>query len=379
MTSVSPLLQCVDRRGQHQGQPNDPHARPADRNRVLQGDFGDEESEYSTESEESSTDQNATTEADTCTPLADDLQQYELMMAAYREVGKDFVVVNGILEGGLESLKPMENVPRRWPLARLTIPLQKSVEYLDRLLAGCCWEVLITRSNPVESLGSLRSAAKSLTILFAGYLAEIVAEILREVLTHPSDQLSDDENSHLLCANFWIKPIYQELLHAASRHNATITGERKRPCSGLAKVIAHQKHTKTKNQTPHTARVSDWIGGLCPADTLMVWFPAHWAPWVLHKLQQREQDYRQLQPQWFDLPVSRELEEKKKEACECLLLTEILTPGITLSTPCPSPGLTLLTWALSIFGRWFLSIFMTFGLSWEKRGCGANSLLNGSC
>ena len=33
--------------------------------------------------------------------------------------------------------------------------------------------------------------------------------------------------------------IYQELLHASSRHNATVQGERKRPCGGLAKVIAH--------------------------------------------------------------------------------------------------------------------------------------------
>ena len=45
---------------------------------------------------------------------------------------------------------------------------------------------------------------------------------------------------HLLCANYWIESIYQELLHAAPRHNASVHGERKRPCSGLAKVIAHQ-------------------------------------------------------------------------------------------------------------------------------------------
>ena len=49
----------------------------------------------------------------------------------------------------------------------------------------------------------------------------------------------------------------------------TKTSERKRPCSGLVKVIAHQKPPKTKKQTPKTARVIDRIGGLCVA------FPFH--------------------------------------------------------------------------------------------------------
>ena len=39
-------------------------------------------------------------------------------------------------------------------------PLQKSVEYLDRVLAGCCWEVLISRRDPDDSIGALRQAAK---------------------------------------------------------------------------------------------------------------------------------------------------------------------------------------------------------------------------
>ena len=39
-----------------------------------------------------------------------------------------------------------------------------------------------------------------------------------------------------------------------------------------------------------TRRVFDWIGGFCPADSLMVWFPAHWAPQVIEELERREQD-----------------------------------------------------------------------------------------
>ena len=88
--------------------------------------------------------------------------------------------------------------------------------------------------------------------------------------------------------------MYQELLHAASRHNASVDGERKRPCSGLVKIVAKQRRAKTR------APASDWIGGFCPADSLIIWFPAHWAPQVIRELESREQDFRQMFPQWFD-------------------------------------------------------------------------------
>ena len=55
-----------------------------------------------------------------------------------------------------------------------------------------------------------------------------------------------------------------------------------------------QKSAKTQ------APASDWIGGFCPADSLMIWFPAHWAPQVIRELESREQDFRQMFPQWFD-------------------------------------------------------------------------------
>ena len=44
----------------------------------------------------------------------------------------------------------------------------------------------------------------------------------------------------------------------------------------------------------------DWIGGICYADTLQVWFPAHWAPVVLQQLQQKEDSYRAENPSWMD-------------------------------------------------------------------------------
>ena len=105
---------------------------------------------------------------------------------------------------------------------------------------------------------------------------------------------------HLLCSNYWIQPIYQELLHSSSRYNATRTGERNRPSSGLARVAAHPRPPKKRKPSASGTRFCDWIGGICYADTLQVWFPAHWASVVLQQLQQTEDDYRAAHPSWMD-------------------------------------------------------------------------------
>ena len=71
--------------------------------------------------------------------------------AAYRDLGNDFTVDNGLLKDGL---------------------------------------------NAFESLGTLRQAAKSLTIMLAGYMAEFVAETLQAILTFQGAPLTDEENIH---------------------------------------------------------------------------------------------------------------------------------------------------------------------------------------
>ena len=78
--------------------------------------------------------------------------------------------------------------------------------------------------------------------------------------------------------------IYQELLHSSSRYNATVTGEKNRPCSGLARVSAHPRPPKIRKPSATASRFPDWIGGMCYADTLQVWFPAHWAFLVIRQL-----------------------------------------------------------------------------------------------
>ena len=125
------------------------------------------------------------------------------MQAAYTEVGHDFKDKGAFIgwnRSEYYKFQRLELVSQRWPLARLSISLQKSVDHLDRLLAG--WEVHATRAEPEESLSSIRLVSKRLTMLLAGYLAKEVAAILREILTHPTKKLYDDNIAHLLCSKY---------------------------------------------------------------------------------------------------------------------------------------------------------------------------------
>ena len=205
---------------------------------------------------ESSSESDTADDDPSSSPLATDLKQYELMQTAYKAVGLDFEDKEDLIGPEYHKLLRQEAVLRRWPLARLSIPLQKIVDHLDRVLAGCCWKAFATRSAPDESLPSIKQASKHLTMLLAGYLAKEVAAILREIMTHPTKQLYDDNTVHLLCSNYWLQPIYQELLHSSSRYNATVTGEKNRPCSGLARVSAHPRPPKIRKPSATANQIS---------------------------------------------------------------------------------------------------------------------------
>ena len=251
-------------------------------------------------------DQTRTSESEQNDPpssLASDAEQYERMQASYAAVGRDFKDQEDFIGSEYRKLQRLELVPQRWPLARLSFSLQKCVDHLDRVLAGCCWEVHATRADPEESLSSLRQVSKCLTMLLAIYLAKEVAAILREILTHPTKRLYDDSTAHLLCSNYWVQPIYQELLHSSSRYNATRTGEKNRPSNGLARISAHPRPPKKLKPAASGTRFTDWIGGICYVDILQVWFPAQWAPVVLHQLQHKEDEYRAAHPSWMDEEV----------------------------------------------------------------------------
>ena len=142
---------------------------------VSEGDASDSEGSESA----SDSDQN-----DPPSSLVADAQQYELMQIAYAAVGKDFTGQEDLIGSEYRKLQKLEMVPERWPLARLSFSLQTCVDHLDRVLAGCCWEVQATRTTPSESLLSLHQVAKCLTMKLATHLAKEVGAILRAVLTH---------------------------------------------------------------------------------------------------------------------------------------------------------------------------------------------------
>ena len=297
--------------GAHQEHRVNHEARAADRTKVsaeviqlaaheVDPEPDKAESDGGTSDSEGSESASDSEQNDPPSSLAADAEQYELMQASYAAVGKDFHDQEDLIGSEYSKLQKLELVPERWPLARLSFSLQKCVDHLDRVLAGCCWEVHATRVTPPESLPALHQVAKCLTMQLAVYLAKEVAAILRAVLTHDTKKLYNEGTVHLLCSNYWIQPIYQELLHSSSRYNATREGERKRPSSGLARVAAHPRPPKKRKPSASGTSFCDWIGGICYADTLQVWFPAHWAPVVLQQLQRKEDSYRAENPSWMD-------------------------------------------------------------------------------
>ena len=199
----------------------------------------------------------------------------------------------------------MDIFPPHWPLAKMTLPRKFGVQRLDRLVAGCLMELIATQPDPNQCRKSISSFAKTLTVRVAMYLAKLIASLLRPVLYHLCMTLTDDDTISLLTSQFWVRPVYEEPLHAASRFNLSLAAEFKRPTSNLVKIASY---TKTKpqdkrNMRPLHSTMIDWLGADCPVDFLNVWFPAHWAPLVFKELQQREKQYRKDHELGFDVPA----------------------------------------------------------------------------
>ena len=148
------------------------------------------------------------------------------------------------------------------------------------------------------------NVTKTLTVRVATYLAEI-ASLLRPVLYHPLMALAEEDTLPLLSSEFWVRPVYEELLRAASRFNLSPEAELKRPTSNLVKIASHvkEKPRDPRNQSDQHTTMTDWLGADCPVDYLNVWFPAHWSPIVFRELHEREVVYRREHTLWFDAPA----------------------------------------------------------------------------
>ena len=167
------------------------------------------------------------------------------------------------LPGGLQTLHTLANVPKSWPLARLTIPLSGFRKQLERLLEGYCMEVMVTNTSPELQLHYIKKFAKDLVILFALHMAEKISSLLRQVLDHPTKVLYHPETEALFLPLFWFLPIYRELLNTASRHRPCKYSELRRAASGLVKVLCKTVDSraggKGKRKAAEARRCSRWI------------------------------------------------------------------------------------------------------------------------
>ena len=138
---------------------------------------------------------------------------------------------------GHEKLQEMVHLPRTWPLARLTIPLEGLSKQIDRLLEGYCFQILATNRYPEAHNGKVLQTATHLTWILAEYLSDTIAWLMRSILGHESKILFDKGTQLLLTPKFWLLPLYRELLNSARRIRPSPASERARGCTGLVKVI----------------------------------------------------------------------------------------------------------------------------------------------
>ena len=201
--------------------PDDPPAKRAKRNKEPASPAHDArmassdakaEQESSTESDSDSSASNSDFSSEDGSSDASDLDKFE---EAFDEFGRLTEGVDALdfdrnpagntsddvpglpLEGGFATLQTLGNVPKTWPLARLTVPLRGFSKQLERLLEGYCMEIMATNSHPDQHLLSIKLFAKDLVLPLAFHLAERISSLLRQVMDHPTKVLYDPETEVL--------------------------------------------------------------------------------------------------------------------------------------------------------------------------------------
>ena len=205
--------------------------REVDQDMVAKGDsISDADSGWSGVSDNSSTDSECTdveassiasdldrfdTAYDAFHGLADGLYHIDLRRYSRGITSEDAAGV--LLEEGWEKLQELVHLPRTWPLARLTIPLEGLSKQIDRLLEGYCFQILATNRDPEAHNGKVLQMASHLTWILAEYLADTIAWLMRSILEHGTKILFDKDTQLLLTPKFWILPLYREFLNSARR------------------------------------------------------------------------------------------------------------------------------------------------------------------
>ena len=113
-------------------------------------------------------------------------------------------------------------------------------------------------------------------------------------------------NEVLFLPQFWLFPIYRELLNTASRNRPSRDSEVRRAASGLVKVLCNVNDSMSGGKGPKRgqplkqggalARFSGWFGSMSLMNTLYVWFPASWDLSVVEAISKRNQEWLQQHP-----------------------------------------------------------------------------------
>ena len=254
----------------HQEQPVDQNAPEADRRNVPKevisvsdGEVDRESTIGGCSSQASCSTTSSDDDSDISEPARSEVSvQDSIMEHAYHSLQNAFTVEEGQLVGGDGTLNQLELLPFHWPLAKLTLPLKFGVNRLEGLVTGFLMELMATRSEPWLCRRHISSFAKTLTVRVATYLAKEIASLFRSVLQHPVMALTDDDTLSLLTSDFWIRPVYEELLYAASRFNRSSGAEHKRPTSNLVKIASFSKDKTSDmmNAGTHHTTMTEWIG-----------------------------------------------------------------------------------------------------------------------
>ena len=130
--------------------------------------------------------------------------------------------------------------------------------------------------------------------------------------------LYDPETEVLFLPQFWLFPIYRELLNTASRNRPSKNSEVRRAASGLVKVLCTaqdcsagkkgSRKGKPLKQGGALAKFNDWFGSMGLMNTLYVWFPASWGPSVVEAISKRNQRWLQQHPIHRDPTMFNSLE-----------------------------------------------------------------------
>ena len=107
---------------------------------------------------------------------------------------------------------------------------------------------------------------------------------------------------------------YSQSIKSYSTHRLDTTVPGREKGTGLARVAAHTRPPRKRKPSAASTSFCDWIGGVCYADPLQVWFPAHWAPVVLHQLQCKEDGYRANNPSWMQEEAPADIRKQWLEA-----------------------------------------------------------------